>query len=97
PLADPADQLEVVAAAAAVGVDARHEQLAAPAPGRLLGPLHRVDPGRLHAAARVRPPAAVAAGRVHGDDDTLAAQAFRQLVDQLRRAQGGGVHGDLVG
>ena len=76
-------RLEVVSGVAAVGVDARDEQLAGAALDRLARPLDRVAAGGAAAGRGVRLPAAVRARRVDGHHDALGAEAGGELRHEL--------------
>ena len=90
-------QLDVITSLGSIRVHAREQNLPRPAPPDFLGPFHRIKAHRRAAAMGVNSPfARTFAFRVDGDDDALAAEGFRTLVDETGIHHRGGVHTDLV-
>ena len=91
-----ARQLDVVAAARPVAIDAGQEHLAGPALDGLDRPVAGVALGRLRGGDSVDLPAIAGAGRVDGHDHGLRPELRGDPADEFRVAQRRAVEADLV-
>ncbi len=100
---DGAAEFDVVAGQGAVCVDAVQEDLARAELLGALNPLECIQAGGRATALDVALPARTierrlgAAFHIHREHDTLAAEPFRRLPDELRPLYGSGVDGHFVG
>jgi hypothetical protein len=89
-------EIEVVASASAIAIDARDEQLAGATLDALACPAHRIERRGRPAASRIYAPTVAITFGIDARDDALRAESLGALRQNLRRLDCGGVDGDLV-
>src|SRR6185437_10192958 len=89
-------EFNIIAAACAIAIDAREQDLPRPVRHALSGPLHRIERRTRRSAVRADAPAPALTTGVDTCHHTLSAKSIRTLREQCRTLHRGGVETYLV-